>query len=256
VTPTNPLRDLLGGGPAPPVAVSFTDDIGPGDVELARRAGVDVAELRVDRFGSFATDHVVMQVRLFDRFPTLATVRSAAEGGDWTGSEREREEMFHTLLPHVDGVDVELASAETLATVIDGTRRQDKVLIVSMHDFEATPRRRDLDAVVERAGQLGADVVKVATTVRSTSDLRELARFTLDHAERGVIVIAMGDHGSASRVFFPALGSRLTFAATTHPVPGQLTYRRTFEMLRSFYPEYAAAKAHVDVGAIGLLAVE
>ena len=43
------------------------------------------------------------------------------------------------------------------------------------------------------------------------------------------IVIAMGPHGTNSRVFFPALGSRLTYAHVGHHVvSGQLAFQQTF----------------------------
>lgn len=88
----------------------------------------------------------------------------------------------------------------------------------------------------------GADFVKLSVMATSTDDLRALARFTLENADQGLIVIAMGAHGSPYRVFFPALGSRLTYAFMSHPVSAQLPFDLTFEELRRFYPEFNQRK--------------
>ncbi|MBS1837659.1 MAG: type I 3-dehydroquinate dehydratase [Actinobacteria bacterium] len=240
-TAPNPLRVLLDGGPTPSVAVSFTDLVDDEEIADAEAVGLDVAELRIDRYASTTADHVVAQARRFSgRVPTLATIRSSPEGGDWSGSDEQRSELFRAVLPHVHGIDVELSSAAALAGVLDAAAGTDAVLVVSHHDFSSTPTSDELSSIQRRGRELGADVVKVAAMTHSMEDLRRLASFTLDHAEDGVIVIGMGPHGAASRVFFPALGSRLTFAYRSHPVAGQLSHGETVELLRRFYPEIGA----------------
>jgi 3-dehydroquinate dehydratase-1 len=46
----------------------------------------------------------------------------------------------------------------------------------------------------------------------------------------------MGEHGTMSRVFFGALGSRLTYCAGSHHVSGQLSLEETRSLLDRFYP--------------------
>jgi len=239
----NPLRALLGGGPIPPIAVSFSDRSLDADIDAAQAGGLDVAELRIDRYASSEVGHVLTQVRRFDRFATLATIRTAAEGGCWTASEQERADLFRSVMPYVDGIDVELTSATSMSSVIDEAVAGDHVLIISNHDFESTPSLHELESIAQQGKELGADVVKLSAMAHSQHDLRTLASFTLQKAEIGLIVIAMGDHGTASRVFFPALGSRLTYAYTSDRVSGQLPFQTTFERLREFYPEFDERKA-------------
>ncbi|HQL53981.1 MAG TPA: type I 3-dehydroquinate dehydratase, partial [Phycisphaerae bacterium] len=56
-------------------------------VRAAQAAGADVVELRVDRIGDVAAvEALLAQSR---SVPLIITVRSAAEGGAWTGGEDE-----------------------------------------------------------------------------------------------------------------------------------------------------------------------
>lgn len=239
------MRALLDDG-IPLVAVSFDDT----DAELraheAQAAGVDVAELRVDRYARTDTAHVLAQVDAFKALPVLATIRSPLEGGDWKGTEDERLDLFRALAPRVQAVDIELSSREILSGVIEAARAHDTVAIVSYHNFEFTPATEELQAVIDEASIAGADVVKVSTMVESEDDVRRLAALLLRAGADGtrLIVIAMGATGAVSRVFFPALGSRITYSFFgASSAPGQLDFTETSGLLRRFYPAFDRRKS-------------
>ncbi|WP_328301489.1 type I 3-dehydroquinate dehydratase [Streptomyces sp. NBC_00435] len=239
------MRALLDGG-IPLVAVSFDDSETEPRAHAAKAAGVDVAELRVDRYTRTGTAHVLAQVDAFKVLPVLATIRSAHEGGEWKGTEAERLELFRALAPQVQAVDIELSSGEILADVIEAAHRHDTVAIVSYHNFDFTPGTEELQAVIDDAKSAGADVVKVSTMVRSESDVRRLASLLLRTGaeDTRLIVIAMGAAGAVSRVFFPALGSRITYSFFgASSAPGQLDFPETFDLLRKFYPAFDQRKA-------------
>ncbi|MFD9306653.1 type I 3-dehydroquinate dehydratase [Streptomyces sp. NPDC060048] len=240
----NSMRTLLDSG-IPLVAVSFDDDEAALRAEEAKAAGVDVAELRVDRFSRTGADHVLAQVEAFKALPVLATLRSTREGGEWAGTEEERLELFRALAPRVDAVDIELSSRDILSEVVAAAHRHDTVVIVSYHNFERTPSTEELQAVIDDAKEAGADVVKVSAMVTSENDVRRLASLLLRAGEDGtrLIVIAMGAIGALSRVFFPALGSRITYSFFgTSSAPGQLDFSETFGLLRTFYPDFNQRK--------------
>lgn len=219
-------------GTRPRIAVPFTDHATRSDVAGAVAAGCDVAELRVDLFSSFAPAHVLAQLPTFAGVPTLATIRHGDEGGGWRGSEPDRLALYRALLPRVDALDVEIA-AEIAAPAIAAARDQGKLAIASFHDFAKTPAPDALREAVARGRALGADVVKIATAVASSGDLRVLARLLVESDDVGLIVIGMGARGVASRVFFPLLGSLLTYASTgTQTAPGQLALDELVELLR------------------------
>lgn len=249
LTPTNTNR--LGGllsKDAPPIVVSFSDAITDAEIVRARHAGLDIAELRVDRYSDTDPDHVEQQIERFSALPTIATIRTQAEGGEWTGSDAQREVLFNRILPHVDAIDIELVAAQSLEGVIATAHQLGKLVILSNHNFESTPSNDDLVGMTERAKAAGADLVKLSAMANSFADVQTLARFTVMHADDDVVVIAMGSRGTVSRVFFPALGSRLTYAHSgSWPVPGQLDFDRTFELLRLFYPDFNEKKI-VELG--------
>ena len=202
-------------------------------------AGMDIAEIRVDRMGHQDGDLILAELGRFATVPTIATNRWAEEQGEWRGSEADRLGLFGALVSEVDAIDIELGASEILGTVAEIVKSADRTLIVSSHHFSRTPSTTELENMLSSAKGAEADLFKLAAWANDESDLRRLARFTLDHAASGLVVIAMGPLGAISRVFFPALGSRLTYASVDHnTVPGQLTLAETAGQLRRYYPAY------------------
>jgi 3-dehydroquinate dehydratase-1 len=239
----NKLRPLLDRA-IPLVAVSFRDNDSERLAREAARAGVDVIELRIDRYADTDPEHVRNQARTFKELPVVATIRSPAEGGEWTGSESQRLALFDSIIDEVDAVDIELSATEINADVIAAANRHDKLVIVSHHDFERTPSLDRLETIADDARALGADIVKISTMANSKQDLRTLASLAIQQADLGVIVIAMGAIGTIGRILFPALGSCLTFSHMGEgSAPGQLDFFETFDLMRKFYPDFNEQKA-------------
>lgn len=210
-------------GDSPTIIIAVRDTVAPEEIAAALAGGAHAIEFRVDQFAQSAPEAVVSAVRARRKGPSLATIRHAREGGAWTYSEEERLALYRALLPEVDGVDCELESSEICGEVFADAKAVGKLAIGSFHDFQSCPDDARLDALVALGDSAGADIVKVAAHCASPADLRRLAAFTLRHAERGIIVIGMGPAGTPSRVFFPALGSLLTYTFLGEPAaPGQL----------------------------------
>jgi 3-dehydroquinate dehydratase I len=223
-------------GTRPRVAVPFADAATAAELRALAQQGLDVAEVRVDHFARIDAASVLARLDVFAGVPLLATIRSAAEGGGWQGSEAERLALFRALLPRVDAVDVEIAS-EIAGDVIRAARDGGKLAIASFHDFAKTPGAAALPDVVARGRALGADVVKVATAVAHRDDLRALARLLVEIDDIGLIAIGMGDAAVATRVLFPALGSLLTYAhAGNATAPGQIPLAEMQQLLQRLFP--------------------
>lgn len=224
-------------GAVPVIAAPFNESPTRETLDRLHTVGLDLAELRIDLFQEKATEAVVECAKGFSGFPVLATIRHSREGGAWSGSEAERLDLFSALLPHVDAVDVELAADEIRDEVVRRAHAAGKTVVLSSHDFSATPSLDALRLVVSAATHAGADLVKIATLANSDSDVRVLAHLLLESRMTPLVAIAMGDHGVKSRVFFPALGSRFTFAALDRSTaPGQLPLTKMVEEMRTFYP--------------------
>ena len=209
------------------VAGVITGGVRESIVRKAVNAGADSLELRVDTFREKDPGRVAAQVRGLKRLsyakktPLIITVRCAAEGGERNISDKDRARLYDALIPYADFLDVELRSAKNLKDVISSAKKAGKKVILSYHNFRSTPGPSVLGDIVKRGRKAGGDIVKVAATARSGADLARLARLLLDHKD--LIVIAMGERGAPSRVFFPMLGSRVTYGSITKKTaPGQM----------------------------------
>ena len=218
------------------IAVPFTDKTPLSAIQLARKEGMGIAELRIDLYSSYSNDHVLREVRKFKKIKTIATIRSKREGGQWTGHEKKRLALFKAVLPQVDTVDIELSSRSILKETIAEAHRLKKTVIVSYHNFKKTPSSSALVGILKQAKRAGADIVKIAAMAHSKKDMRTLAEFTLTHAKEGLITLSMGKEGALSRILFPSLGSLLTFAHTGHSTaPGQMDLKTTAFFFKKLY---------------------
>ena len=226
----------------PRVAVPFSDAGLPFSLTKTKNAGLDIAEARIDLFQSTKPKNVAAALEHFKGIPTVATIRTKNEGGGWKGSEVARQDLFKSIIPLVDAVDIELSSADTLKKIGPLARKQGKLLIVSYHNFETTPKLSALKKIIRNAEARGADIVKIATQVDEAhpEHMESLINLLMQRMRKNLIVIGMGSEGVITRLMFPRLGSLITFASDGNAAtaPGQVPYKQMSEMLRLIYPAY------------------
>lgn len=227
-------------GERPCLVAAFRDGVSSEAVAEALEAGLPALELRIDLFQDQEVSHVAALARRYAPTPAIATIRLAAEGGAWSRGEEAREALFRAVLPHVSAIDIETSALPGQATLTQAVHEAGKLVIGSFHDFHGTPSLEVLMDCAAAARQHGADIVKAACQCNVPEDLHTLTRFILDQAPQPVAVMAMGNAGLISRVFFPALGSLLTYTFLGEATaPGQLTYREMLRYLGDFYAECA-----------------
>lgn len=221
-------------GNSPMAAGVIADRVDSKALKRAIAEGADLLELRVDTFKDLDPEALEKDIRAVrGRLPLLITVRSVKEGGVNRIPDKKRLEIFNALMPFADMVDIELSSGKILKNVIDSARRQGKKVIVSYHDFKSTPGLKILQDIIKKARNSGADFVKIAAFAKSREDVKRLARILTDH--EGLIVIAMGEASKGSRVFFPMLGSLVTYGSiTAATAPGQMTLKEIKREFRFF----------------------
>jgi len=212
---------------------------GEAEVEaLTAAEGADVVELRADLFDDPTLARVVAalgRLRAGGR-PILLTARAASEGGR-AMPERHRRAIYEAGLDLVDAIDVEIASTELAAALVPAARRAGRTIVLSTHDFAATPARTTLLASVERAFEAGADCAKVATHAPSLADLQVLIDVTRGVAPRPIATLAMGPMGPLSRFVLAAAGSLLTYASVGAPTaPGQMPLAELSALVRRLFP--------------------
>ena len=184
----------------------------------------DLIELRMD----FLHDRRLAPLLDASERPLIVTNRRAEEGGRFRGREEKR---FETLQEGIElgaeFVDVELGSKPSLLRDLMNHRKRTR-LILSFHDFEKTPRRRELESLLARMMELGPEVVKIVTLARNMEDNVSILSFLSSARKQKQIVVAfcMGEKGKMSRVFAPLMGSAWTYACLDKgrtSAPGQLT---------------------------------
>jgi len=225
-------------GSVPRIAVAITDaDLSTAEAWLPL---ADVVELRLDLCAGRDPTSAIETAQRAQALgkPLLATVRSHAEGGTGGLDDADRHALYEAVVPYADALDIELASP-LCDTVVALARRHGKLAIASSHDFERTPPSATLAARLAD-GARRADVVKIAATAGEPNDLGRLVDL-LRQPGGPRIVIAMGAHGTASRLFFPLLGSLLTYSFAGAPTaPGQIALAELYDALRLYSPAFAA----------------
>jgi 3-dehydroquinate dehydratase-1 len=144
------------------------------------------------------------------KVPLIVTVRDAAEGGAARLTARSRAELFALFLPHAAMIDVELRGVKKLAGTIEHARSSGVKVILSFHDFRATPSAVRLKNLLAQARSAGADVFKVAARADSLRDVARLSAL-LDDGRVPCSVMGMGRFGKVSRLLFARAGSVLNY---------------------------------------------
>jgi 3-dehydroquinate dehydratase-1 len=211
-------------------------------MEPAARADADGVELRMD----FA-DAPLEQLRSYDgELPVLVTNRVEWEGGEAEDTAARLDALEDAVaVDAVAAVDLELAAFEgegnhDVSRVAERARDDDVSVVVSTHDFEATPSREAIAERLERACERG-DVGKMAATAHSPDDVLAMLGATRDLTASGetVATMCMGEAGRHSRAVAPLYGSKIGYAPVdpdAATAPGQYdltTLRGLVEQLSS-----------------------
>ena len=190
-------------------------------------AAPDWLELRVDGFHERPETLDVLVARV--PRPFVVTVRHPAEGGaaGAPADRKTRQRLYEHFLTAggVAAVDVEVRSLRALAGVVRKSRAHGCLVVASFHDFTGAPSAGVLREKARRAAGAGADVFKVAATVRRPAELARL----LDFMEWGreqrqtLAVMGMGPLGRVSRLALATAGSVLNYGylGSGPQVPGQ-----------------------------------
>jgi len=184
----------------------------------------DLIELRVD---SLKTPSLQEFLRAGKR-PCIVTNRRKEEGGKFAGEERQRLIILKEACAlGAAYVDVEAGSGKQFLQEMVACRRETRV-ILSFHDFQKTPSRRELESLLRHMIRFGADTVKIVTFAKFFEDnlnVLSLIPFARKQGQK-ILSFAMGEKGRMSRIFAPFLGAAWTYAALEKKktsAPGQLT---------------------------------
>ncbi len=195
---------------------------------------VDILEIRLDLLLDSLPE--LRKILPTLRHPLLLTARHPREGGQGALSAAARRELLAEFLPWASAVDLELRSVGQLAKLRPLITQQGALLVLSHHDFRATPSPRQLRSLRSQAQRAGADIFKIATTPHSFTELGRMLALFPAPPKMPQSVMGMGDLGRISRLLFARAGSVLNYgyldqALVSGQWPAALLKERLKELL-------------------------
>jgi len=190
--------------------------------ELCRQrdavADADLVELRLDT----VSDPSAAAALAARPRPVIVTCRPQWEGGCFQGSEEERKRILGDALTlGAEYVDLEWrANFDDLIARTSGRR-----IVLSTHDYDGVPI--DLAARAQAMRTTGAEVIKIAATLRSLADAAQLLAVASE-TERPTVLIGMGPYGIVTRVLASRFRSAWTYAGALRQI-GQLSAAELLE---------------------------
>lgn len=231
------IRAAAFGGPKPLFCVPMVAAT-PGQLLDQARAAhdlrPDVVEWRADSYDSVGAGALVDALRqlraVLDPAPVIFTLRISTEGGAKKLPQEVRAGCIDAVLRsgYADIVDLELSNGpEFLQPLIETAHANDARVILSFHDFAATPSQESLLAAIAAMVRQGADIAKIACMPNEPGDVLRLMLATLAARRTFPCVplctMAMGGAGSISRVAGFLYGSDMAFAVgPAVSAPGQI----------------------------------
>tara|TARA_B100000959_G_C14993773_1_gene629208 strand:+ start:5010 stop:6455 length:1446 start_codon:yes stop_codon:yes gene_type:complete len=173
----------------------------------------DMIEIRADDVEFDEVDSVVPSLLDASPLPTIFTVRSAEEGGNFSGDDAHRTAMLHAALTSSKPpkyIDIEYELFVKQPWLIEDLPLGDCGIILSWHDMVGRP-----SDLFQKAAAMqdipNISVVKMVWRARSLRD--NLDAFKLLQArQQPMIALCMGPFGLMSRVLAPKFGGFATFA--------------------------------------------
>ncbi|MDC7232148.1 MAG: shikimate dehydrogenase [Spirochaetales bacterium] len=191
-----------------------------------------MAELRIDLLDPPERKHI-SDFPARAGIPLILTCRKKADGGEWSGTDSERESLLLAAMAgDFDYMDLE--EDETSRRLVAEAEQRNTRIIRSFHDFKGVPS--DLMQRLE-AMSLKGDLVKAAVMPRGIADLLTLFKTGRQWREENpgknnLILLGMGAFGVPSRILAQRCASFLTFCspAGAEAAPGHMS-RQTLEEL-------------------------
>ncbi|MCE4955815.1 type I 3-dehydroquinate dehydratase [Macrococcoides caseolyticum] len=192
----------------------------------------DVIEYRADMIQGDINDYAKEIQVIKEKFPSkqiLFTYRTE----DLSGKTKISMDHYYALIKAVieqklcDIIDLELMMYEDYMDKLLVLARANQILVlISHHEYEFTPRIKDMLAIYERMIHLKADYCKLAVKPHDGKDVLNLMSAvyeTKQKCESNIIGIAMEEIGKITRVACGVFGSSMTFGYVGKPVaPGQI----------------------------------
>ena len=201
----------------------------------------DLIELRLDHFSKRDPASLTNLLSKFS-IPTIFTLRSKSQGGNYSGSEGDRlQEIKRLATCRPAYMDLEAHIPQDYFEEFRAKFSEIK-LIISHHDFKNTVE--NLDVIIEAMPK--GTFYKVASMAHSTADT--LRTMIASKKYQNLISISMGEAGEVSRILAPSIGS-ITYSCLDEKqasASGQIPVKRLTDI-------YRYKSIHPNIGIYGLI---
>lgn len=203
---------------------------------------VDIVEFRADTLSDTSLKNINEVLAAFKSkytaSPILFTYRSKGQGGLGDFDHETYYKLMQDIICNqkADYVDVQLDTYEdNLMNCITRAKNNNVKIIISHHDFKATPDVEEMFVTYEKMAELGADIGKLAVMPNNEKDLLSLLNAmnrAYHQLDIDVVGISMGELGIMTRITGGLFGSRLTYGFVgSEAAPGQLHVKNIKEQL-------------------------
>jgi 3-dehydroquinate dehydratase-1 len=195
----------------------------------------DLLEWRIDSYGHVEDVDKSLQAlgelrAIIEDIPLIFTCRINREGGFKQIPQNIRLKLITTAVQSglLDIVDVELCNEpDFISDVKKAAGSSGTKLILSYHNFDATPDEAFICNKLRQAQELGADIAKVAVMPKGYKDVLTLLSATLktrsEYLKIPIVTMSMGAEGGVARLVGGLFGTDITFAiGKKASAPGQI----------------------------------
>ena len=204
----------------------------------------DIVEWRCDHFDQAedpeAAKHILQALhQILGDIPVLFTFRTQKEGGVKNITPTVYQHLNCQVVKSglADLIDVEILTGDdVVCTILDTAHRAGVPVVASSHNFQSTPSKEEILAILTKMDRMGADILKIAVMPQSRKDVLTLLAATEEmdrRTARPLITMSMGPLGMISRLCGEAFGSSLTFGSVgKSSAPGQVDARELAGVLK------------------------
>jgi 3-dehydroquinate dehydratase I len=206
------------------ICASITEPVLKNMIDAANYSSADIVEIRLDCLENHTGVEMLREINK----PLIVTCMPSSEGGKFSGPEEERIRILLEGVQYANYVSLELSTKKEFRDrIIYEAKTRDTKVIATYHDHKKTPNVKEIEDILKREKDMGADIAKVAFKANDYGDVLTLMGVLVENdVGIPIIAISMGEYGKISRILGPLLGSYLTFASPAkgqEAAPGQLT---------------------------------
>ncbi|KAF5199225.1 Shikimate dehydrogenase (NADP(+)) [Thalictrum thalictroides] len=202
----------------------------------AKTQGADLVEIRLDYINDFQPRQD-LEILFKDKpLPVIVVFRPKWDGGLYEGDENSRLNALLVALEFgADYIDIERKAASGFLRDANQVKPCDSKIIVSCNVDGATPSTEELEHLVAKMQNTGADIIKLVTDATDITDLVQQFKL-LSHCQVPLVTYSRGERGLISQLLCPKFGGFLVYGTMkSNSIPGLPTLD---SLIQAYKPEW------------------